>query len=128
MKNLLTSLKKLGKKMTGSDVTGTDLVTVVDNIADGYSGGGGSGGGGQVIITADNPYFMSPTLDKSYDEIREIVESGDRSLVIEAHPAGPSLCIFRLDSYSDNALIFRNDGISGHLDVSSSGVTWVDGV
>ena len=54
MKNLLTSLKKLGKKMTGSDVTGSDLVTVVDNIAEGYSGGGGSGGGVELIkLTTD---------------------------------------------------------------------------
>lgn len=51
MRNLLTVLKKLGKKMTGEDITGKNLVTVVDDIAEKYtSGGGGEGGGGGITV------------------------------------------------------------------------------
>lgn len=45
MKNLLTVLKKLGNKMTGDDISGTNLVTVVDDIAEKYTGGSGGGEG-----------------------------------------------------------------------------------
>ena len=48
MKDLLTTLKKLGKKMTGKDIAGKDLVQVVDNITKNYEGG--SGGSGAFVI------------------------------------------------------------------------------
>lgn len=66
MKNLLTVLKKLGKKMTSQDINGTNLVTVVDDIANKYTGGGGSGGSGVLVATE-----VDGTLDKTWQEIFE---------------------------------------------------------
>ena len=89
MKNLLTALKKLGKKMTGDDVTGSDLVTVVDNIADGYTGGGGSGGGAFIITltgSEDDGYAM----DKTFDEILEAYQNGGVLYVHDATNSTPS--------------------------------------
>lgn len=39
MKTTVQSLKKLGKKLNGADPTGSTISTVIDGIADGYSGG-----------------------------------------------------------------------------------------
>lgn len=43
---MMTAIKNLGKKLTGKDIDGTNLVTVVDDIANKYNGSGGGGGGG----------------------------------------------------------------------------------
>lgn len=61
MKNLLPILRKLGKKMTGEDITGTNLVTVVDDIAEKYTGGSG---GGDVVRTQ----LFSETVTTAEDE------------------------------------------------------------
>ena len=67
MKNLLTVLKKLGKKMTGDDIAGTNLVTVVDDIANKYTGGGG-GGGGDKGWSIEETELFSDTLTTEGDE------------------------------------------------------------
>lgn len=79
MTNLITALKKLGKKMTGEDVTGNDLVQLVDDIAEKYTGGGsdgGSSGGGDgggdaniVVINCTMGYddYFQIELPSGYD-------------------------------------------------------------
>ena len=75
MKNLLTALKELGKKMTGVDITGSNLVTVVDDISKKYTGGGGGGEGGSggtlVVRATENDDIT--TLDKTWQEIHDAV-------------------------------------------------------
>lgn len=85
MKNLLTVLKKLGKKMTGSDIAGTNLVTVVDDIANKYTGGGGSGGSGcdcqpTVLHTTFDP--DAEITDMTAGEVFSIIESGKPVVII----------------------------------------------
>lgn len=82
MKNLLTVLKKLGKKMTGEDITGKNLVTVVDDIADKYtgsSGGEGGGGGSDIFIIEttwnDDDGYCEPT-NITYSEYLENWNTG----------------------------------------------------
>lgn len=88
MKNLLTVLKKLGKKMTGSDIAGTNLVTVVDDIANKYTGGSGGGGEGgcdctlvvgmTVTGTVDG---VTQTLDKTWQEIYDALAADKRVIL-----------------------------------------------
>lgn len=82
MKNLLTVLKKLGKKMTSQDINGTNLVTVVDDIANKYTGGGGSGGSGScdcTMIVTEN----EETLDKTWQEIYDAIAAGKRVVLVQ---------------------------------------------
>lgn len=86
MKNLLTVLKKLGKKMTDQDITGTNLVTVVDDIANKYTGGGGSGGSGScdctlvVGMTIDET-MSTLSLDKTWQEIYDALVAGKHVII-----------------------------------------------
>lgn len=50
MKEFIDSVKALGEKMTGKEVEGTELVDVVDDIAEKYEGGGQGGGSGSPYI------------------------------------------------------------------------------
>ena len=115
MKNLLTSLKKLGKKMTGDDVTGGDLVTVVDNIAEGYSGGG-SGGESDVVLVKGLYQGSSDPMNgatHTYDELLEAYKAGKqivlRSLGIPEE-YGTQADIYYLQSYYDFSHTFTFAG------------------
>jgi hypothetical protein len=77
MENLLTVLKTLGKKMTGVDITGNNLVAVVDNIADNYAESGEHGNNSVFIIntveqTGDNTF----TYDVEFSDVVEAFKSG----------------------------------------------------
>ena len=84
MKNLLPVLRKLGKKMTGDDIAGTNLVTVVDDIAEKYTGSsGGSGGDGcdcTLVVTAQTS-SNAITLDKTWQEIYDALAAGKRVVI-----------------------------------------------
>lgn len=68
---ILDSIKKLGRKMTGSPVQGTDIESAIDSIADNYSGG--SGGANLIIMRVDyGPYEAN----MSFDEMVEKITSG----------------------------------------------------
>ena len=99
MKNLLTVLKKLGKKMTNQDITGTNLVTVVDDIAEKYTGGGGgeSGSGGPLVVEATPTMTtdgVTEALDKTWQEIHDAVLT--KGVTIIRHDVGGDSEFIRL--------------------------------
>jgi hypothetical protein len=102
MKNLMTVLKKLGKKLTGQDITGTNLVNVIDNIADNYEGGGSSGGGELVVNVVRQTSANEKLLDKNLSEIMQFIASGSYNVVIVDGSGGGA--IYRLFfSYGDTS-------------------------
>lgn len=66
---ILDSLKKLGRKMTGSPVQGTDIESAINNIAAGYSGGGGN----LIVIKIASGNYEA---NMSYDELEAMIENG----------------------------------------------------
>ena len=76
--DIIKAVKKLGNKLTGDTYTSKDLVKLIDEIADDYSGGGGGSGGGVVALvvnaTENEPEII--TLDKTAGEIIEAAENG----------------------------------------------------
>lgn len=77
--NLADALKKLYTKLGGTDALpkGTDTCTLVDKIADKVSGGGSSGGGVLYV----NVLSDEITLDKTYNQIKSAVDSGQVALL-----------------------------------------------
>ena len=97
MKNLVTSLKALGAKMTGRDIAGKNLVRVIDNITENYEGSGGGGAfvidvlddtqhsGNSFVIDSDEPAgseYYTNLLNEAY----AAAESG-RPVMIRAYSA-----------------------------------------
>lgn len=94
MASLVNVVKKLGKKMTGKDIKGNDLVKVVDTIANNYAGGGGDDEGGgdnneQVIVTC---YYDSQTqkyiVSKTFDEIIGYILAGNHNIALVFYDYG----------------------------------------
>lgn len=69
---ILDSLKKLGRKMTGNAVQGTDIESAIDSIANNYSGGGGS----ILVVRFTWDDGDNIICDKTYSEIQAAAESG----------------------------------------------------
>lgn len=69
MGKILTGLKELGSKMTGSEITSNRIGDAIREIASKYTGGGG---GGVLIVHATvDEYYKTATLDKTFEEIAE---------------------------------------------------------
>lgn len=68
---ILDSLKKLGRKMTGSPVQGTDIESAIDSIANNYSGGGGN----ILVVKFTQNDEGDVVCDKAYSEIKAAFES-----------------------------------------------------
>lgn len=122
MKNLLTSLKKLGKKMIGSDVTGSDLVTVVDQIADGYTGGGGGGEGGGNLIGHAVENAGDITTDICYNDVVNAIESGKMVYMTIDNPSTSGYSILSLVGYGIDP---DDDEKKYNATFTISGVTFV---
>lgn len=72
--SLLESVKKLGKKMTGTDIVDNDLVGAIEQIAEGYTGGGG--GGGMMIVNIPSRWTTPRVADKTFAEIKAAIDDG----------------------------------------------------
>lgn len=81
--NLADALKKLYTKLGGTDALpqGTNNCTLVDKIADEVSGGGSSGGGTLLVTETWSEDGKSATLDKTYNQIKSAVDSGQVALL-----------------------------------------------
>ena len=102
--NLIKSMKKLGKKMTGSDVRGDDLAEIVENIAEGYSGGGGDNIEQVTFTRVDGTTVRS---DKTAGEIINSYLSGKvviGSITGEMPVAGGMVAVFKYAAFLNTVM------------------------
>ena len=117
MENLLTVLKTLGKKMTGVDITGNNLVAVVDNIADNYAESGTNGNNSVLIVNTVGQQSGSQSdgtynYDVAFSDVAEAIKAGKH--VIFREWWGDNYCL----EYSI-ATMARSDGEPAMLTFAS---------
>ena len=136
--NLADALKKLYTKLGGTDALpqGTNNCTLVDKIADEVSGGGSSGGGTLIVTETWSADGKSATLDKTYNQIKSAVDSGQVALLKQFETGIMSSEVTKfgylasLTTRSDGVTVgFAVGGITNeYVSTSADGVLKKDGI
>lgn len=94
MGKIITGLRELGSKMTGSEITSNRIGDAIREIASKYTGGGG---GGVLIVhaTVDND-TETVTIDKTFSEIYNAIPN------VEIHRGGEGTERYTLDNWVYN--------------------------
>lgn len=79
--DLITAMRKLGKKLTGKDYAHKELVSLIDDIAEDYEGGSSESDDSVISVNADD----NNGLDKTYDEINEAFMAGKTIIVTDSN-------------------------------------------
>lgn len=94
MGKIITGLRELGRKMTGSEITSNRIGDAIKEIASKYTGGGG---GGVLIVhaTVDND-TETVTIDKTFSEIYNAIPN------VEIHTVGEGTERYTLVNWAYN--------------------------
>lgn len=100
--SITTALKKLAKNVFNVDTTGDNIDEIIDDIANNASGGSGGGGsttgGVLVVIFIEENNGEILRLDKTWNEIENVVSNG--GMVFAKVPEGAGINLYYVDHTS----------------------------